>query len=206
MWSLSLITAPAAEPLDVETDVRPHLRLTADEAAAQMSLLLGAIEGARQECETFTQRQLITTTWELWLESWMEPGIYDCESGGLRLPLPPLQSLTDIKYIDLSGAEQTLSSSLYTLSKPAGPQAGRAIVFPAYGAVWPSVLCRPAAIKVKFVAGYGASAAAVPARLKQGMLLCVGEAYERREFVTPGHILPSNPVSAERCFWPFRAF
>jgi uncharacterized phiE125 gp8 family phage protein len=203
VWSLSLITAPSAEPLAVDDgQVKAHLRLDSD-LAPQDALLSAAITAARQNCETFTGRQLITATWELWMESWYEEGI--CREGVLYLPRPPVASITSITYLDSSGVAQTWPADQYTAVFPAGPQASRAQIFPAYGVVWPTALCQPAAIKIRFVAGYGTVGADVPAALRQGMLLELGEMYDRRELSTAGLSSP-NVITAERLWWPFRSF
>lgn len=203
MWSLSLITAPAAEPLERATEVHQHLRLDSD-LSAQEPLLDALISATRRNCETFTSRQLITATWELWMDSWCEPGIY--RDDALFLPLPPLQSVTSVKYLDTGGVLQTWPADQYIVDAPAGPAAQRARIVPAYGVSWPTLREQPQAVKVRFVAGYGAEAGDVPAGLRAGMLLEVAEMYERRELVTLGTISSPNFLSAERLWWPFRAF
>ena len=204
MWSLSLITPPAAEPLSVDDgQVKAHLRLDPD-LAPQDALLSAAITTARQNCETFTGRQLITATWELWMESWYEEGI--CREGVLYLPSPPVTGITSITYLDSNDVAQTWAADQYVTVFPAGPQASRAQVFPAYGVVWPTALCQPASIKIRFTAGYGAAGTTVPAGLRQGMLLELGEMYDRRELATVGTTQSPNFITAERLWWPFRSF
>ena len=214
MWSLNLVTPPAAEPLDLETEVKPHLRVTGAEAADQAAGISGATVAAREACEGFTGRQLITATWELWLQEWCEPGI--TRDGAIRIPKPPLQQqagspaltagVLSVKYLDTAGAEQTLAADQYQILAPVGPTAQRGLIFPAYGVAWPSVRCQPAAIKIRYTAGYGATFASVPGSLRAGMKLQVSEANERRELATIGTIQSKNELTAERLWWPYRSF
>lgn len=200
MWSLESITAPVEQALTV-VEAKGHSRLDALPADAQADLEL-KIAAAVTACESFTERQLVTATWELWLSSWCEEGIV--RDGVIRIPRPPLQSLTSVKYLDLDGTEITMDSSAYQLAKNAGPQAQRAILFPAYATTWPTVRQQPSAIKIRFVCGYGA-AAAVPPALKQGMLLRIAEYYEHREEQSPGSI-STNLRTAEALWSEFRVF
>jgi uncharacterized phiE125 gp8 family phage protein len=204
MWTTSVITAATAEPLDLTTEVIPFLRLGGDEASAQATILAGMVSGARQACENFTGRKLITQTLELWAEHWYEEGLSRC--GRLRLPWAPVSSITSVTYLDTNGAAQTWSSVTgWEAVLPAGDFAPRAELYPRYGTVLPSIRCRPDSIKVRYVAGYGATFATVPARLRQGMLLLIGEAYKNREVSGEG-IVGDTPISAERAWWPFRSW
>jgi len=204
VWLTGLNPEPAAQPLDLETEVVPALRLSSDEMTAQAAFLTAAIAGARTACETFTGRLLIKRTVELWAERWDDEGaVYRC--GRLRLLYAPTTLVNSVKYLDSDGTLKTWDSSTgWDKMLPTGDVAGRAEVFPRVGQCFPASLCQPASIKVNYDTGYGTSYAAIPARLKQGMLLFVGEAYARRELVTPGTILPANPISAERCWKPFK--
>jgi uncharacterized phiE125 gp8 family phage protein len=207
VWSLALITAPAAAPLDRVIEVYPHCRLEPEAISEdQNDLLDAAIDAARAQCEAFTNRQLINATWELVLDSWFEGGIF--REGALWLPRPPHQSITSIKYLDESGVEQTWSTDDWDHDIPAAPGSPtqqRSRVWPAYGKTWPQTRCQPASVKVRFVSGYGGSHAAVPPALKKGMLLVVGELHESRELQITGTIVAQNTLSAERLWWPFRA-
>ena len=203
MWTLSLVTPPALDPLDI-IEAEEHCRLDPD-LAPQDVLLQGAMKAAALNCETFTRRQLITATWELWMDSWHEEGVY--RDGALLVPRPPLASVTNVRYIDTAGVEQVWPAGAtgYLTQIPAGPQAPRGRIYPAYGVPWPTIRCQPGAVKVLFLAGYGLEPALVPAGLRNGMLLEVAEMYERRELLTIGTISTPNMITAERLWWPYRA-
>lgn len=205
MWSLSLITPPAAEPLDLQTDVKQQLRLDQAELYAQISIVQGAIAAARQNCETFTGRQLITASWELWLDSWLEDGIY-CE-GALQIPKGPITPASVvIKYFDTAGVSQTWPAAKYVVIAEAGPTGRRPRIVPAVNESWPSVQARSAAIQIAFTAGYGAAASSIPAGLRNGMLLQVAELYERRELLTVGTIVSPNILTAHAMWSAYRLF
>lgn len=209
MWSLQLITAPVKEPLDISLDVRSHSRL-GEAPDSEDRLLGGMVSAARHACETFTGRQLIDATLELWLDSWLEPGIASSMGDVLFMPRPPLRSIVSIKYLDTAGALQTWASTEYSKEVQAigvvAPTCQRGRVYPNYGVIWPDLRCQPGAVKIQFTAGYGADGTKVPEPLKQGMLLMVGEMYERRELSVVGSTVTPAMVTAEALWWPYRAY
>jgi uncharacterized phiE125 gp8 family phage protein len=151
------------------------------------------ISAARSEAETRISRQLITATWELYLDSFNRETCqvvgYDLErrlinnlftlDGIIQMPLPPLQSITSIKYLDTTGVEQTLSASAYRVDAVSTP--GR--VTPAYGYSWPSTYPVTNAVVIRFVAGYGDTAASIPIKIIQWIKAMIGSMWENRETV-----------------------
>ncbi len=61
-------------------------------------------------------------------------------------------------------------------------------IFPPSGTEWPSVVRAPNVVKIYFTAGYGESAAVVPARALVAILQITGGYYENRETVTPADL------------------
>lgn len=166
--SLKLITAPVAEPITL-TEAKAHLRITgADDDTYITSLIVAARQGA----EHITGRTLMAQTWELALD-WFEDAI--------RLPRPPLTSITSVKYLDDAGALQTMSASAYLLDDHSEP----ARLLPAYDTSWPATRTQANAVLIRYVAGY-ASAATVPQEIKNWMLLRIGMLYGSRESVVIG--------------------
>jgi uncharacterized phiE125 gp8 family phage protein len=157
------------------------------------------IAAARRLCETFTHRAFITQTWDLKLDEWPCDRI-------IWLPKAPLISVTSITYTDTSGAVQTLSASLYTVIASAGPEADRGRIVPAYQAVWPQTRSIYSGISVRFVAGYGAAASAVPDGIKAAMKLLIGHWYLHRESVNVGNISTVLPMTVESLLWPYKSF
>ena len=66
---------------------------------------------ATQEVESYTQRQLGTATFELYLES-LEESIF--------LPKNPIQEVLEIEYLDLDNVYQTLDADTYYLYESMG--------------------------------------------------------------------------------------
>jgi len=183
-------TTGPAEPLTLE-DARAHIRAYSD-VTAEDSLIESLITAARAYAENFTNRVLLTQTWDLVLDAF--------PAGILELPQAPLQSIDSVLYIDSDGAEQTLAASAYKVDAVTDP--GR--VAPAYGALWPMTRAEPNAVTIRFVAGYGDAAAAVPMPIKQAMLLMVGHLYQNREAVQAEGDFYRLPLGVEALLSPYR--
>lgn len=175
MLKLKIVTAPAVEPVTL-TEVKAQLRL---DGTTEDTFLTSLIARARKYIEeTELNRALITQTWDYYLQSW--PG-----KNYIEIPLPPLQSITSIKYTDYLGVETEFTSSNYILDTAAEP--GR--VYLKWDKSWPSVSLQVVnGIVVRFVAGYGSSESAVPEPIKQGLLLYIGSLYENRENNMVGNV------------------
>lgn len=167
MLTLTQSSAPDTEPLTL-TDAKRQLRV---EHALDDEYIQGAIAAARSHIETVTHRQLITATWVLRLDEFPDG------EGIIKLPRPPLQSITSVQYVDTAGDSQTLDSSLYTADVYSEP--GR--LMPAYGQTWPSTRAVPNAVTVTYVAGYGDAWSNIPAQLRAALALIVADLYEHRE-------------------------
>lgn len=133
------------------------------------------IASARQYAEAILQRYLVTQTVDKYLDCFP-----DCNS---EIVLPPLQSVSAITYIDDAGAEQTLSADLYLVDAVSSP----ARITPAYGQTWPTIRYQTNAVKIRFIAGYGA-ASAVPQCVKNWILLRVKQIYDQQGMVNAGSI------------------
>lgn len=187
--SLSISSAPAAEPLSTE-EAKLHLRITHDEEDDYIDTL---ITSSRQWAENVTNRALITQSWRLKLSCFPNKVIL--------LPKAPLASVSSITYIDTAGTTQTLSSSVYLVDAAQEPGTVRL----AYGQSWPAIRSQHNAITVTFSCGYGAAGSSVPASIRQAMLAVLATSYEFREDVTSGTI-SKVPEAAERLIWPYRTW
>ena len=169
------ITPPAAEPISL-TDARAQCRIAADDTAEDA--LLGVyIQAAREAAEQELCRSLIDTTWEDQHDGWPEGS-----AGPIELGHALAASITSVTYTTPAGASVVLDSSAYVLRL----SDQRAWLMPATGTAWPDVLQGPAAqptVRVRYVSGYGSTAAAVPAGIRQWLLLTVGTLYAQRESV-----------------------
>ncbi|MBS1198154.1 MAG: hypothetical protein H6R18_1939 [Proteobacteria bacterium] len=137
---------------------------------------------ARQRCENEIGCCLITQTLDLTLES------FPC--GVLEVPRGPLQQVVAITYTDPDGVVQTLAADQYQVDATHE----RGIIAPAYGTSWPCTRLQPGAVKVRYIAGFGNTAAAVPLPLRQWMQLQIGDWYENRAIV--GNIVTEMPYVA----------
>lgn len=133
--------------------------------------LSAKITTARRICEAWQGRAYIDRTYELTLDAWPE-----CDY--LALPMPPLDSITSIVYVDSAGTSTTWSATEYQVD--AAGFVGR--IAPAYGYSWPSFTPRTFnAITITYKAGYGPLASDVPSEIKSAILLVLGDLYESRE-------------------------
>lgn len=163
-------TQPLSEPIEL-IDVQGQIR--ADDLSAEASTIAIFIQAVRERAEQITRRALVTQSWELTL---------DCfPYGPVALPLPPLQTVDSIKYINTDGVEQTLNPALYRVLLGGEP----GLVQPVYGTSWPTTLNDLETVKIKFTCGYGPIAPAetlnIPKAIIQWMTLQVANLYENRE-------------------------
>jgi len=137
--SLNQTSPPSYEPITLE-EAKRHLRVTHNDDDTLIGALIAA---ARDKAQTIQDRQLVTATWVLKMDAF--------PSGDeIRVPLPPLQSVTSITYTDTDGVSQTMSSGDYDVDTASEP--GRIAL--SYGASWPSTRTEIDAVTVTYVAGY----------------------------------------------------
>lgn len=162
-----VITEPAEEPI---TLAEAKAQINAPNALDD-DYLSSAIVAARQWVEHHIERSLVTQTLQLSLDAFPSE---------IELLRGPAQSITSIVYIDSNGAEQTLASDQYGLDSSGPLYNRRDWVLRAIGAEWPDTYATELAVKVNYVAGFGA-ASEVPQLIKQAIKLLVSDFYEHRE-------------------------
>ena len=191
--ALKLITAPAAEPVST-SEAKSHLRV---DTTADDTYIGTLITVARQNVESHLRRALISQTWEVVLD--------DFPAGVIRLPKPPLASVTSIKYTDDEGNESTYSSANYVVDTDTEP--GRVVL--KSGQTWPAVtLAAVNGVRVRYVAGYGAAGSNVPQAIRQAILLVIGSLYENREdvLVAQGVSIGVLPFGVVALLAPYRIY
>lgn len=163
MYGLSLITGPTTLPVTLG-EAKAWLRGLPKNEDALATMLVGA---ATELCEDHVGRQFVTATWRATFTRfpWW----------GWRIPKPPLQAVTSIKYYDGENSLQTLDPETYLVDTSRDP----GVVSLATGYYWPMTYLRPDAVQVTFTAGYG-GATEVPAGIKTAILRCVAWWSERR--------------------------
>lgn len=162
---LVLKTAPVAEPVTL-AEARDHLRLT--DTNLDTNVVTPLIVAARVKSEKITARQFVTATWTYTLDKFPSNS-HDRVANVIDLPLPPLASVSSLKYWDVDGNEQTLVKDTDYVVKT-GSIIGR--VSPDVDQSWPATQRRLEAVTIEFVAGYGA-ASAVPEPIKAAIKLYV---------------------------------
>ncbi len=166
---LVVVTEPTLEPVTI-AEAKTQCRIDIDDDDLAIG---GFITAARQQCELVSRRAFVATTFDLYLDAWPVDGM-------IQLPRPPLSSVTGVYYTDESGVEATFAASNYVVDAAGEP--GRVAL--KSGASWPAATLQIVnGVRVRFVAGYGATATAVPRRYRQAVLLLVGHWYENREAV-----------------------
>ena len=178
--SLTLITAPAIEPLTL-ADAKAHARVSVTDDDA---LITAFIQAARERCENMLGRALITQTWEKVLDQFPT---------AIQLSWPPIQSIVSVKYIDANGAQQTLAPANYVLDNAAEP----GWLVPAINATWPDTQDVINAVRVQYKTGYGDTAASIPESIKAWLKVTISTLYENREHLIVGQspaVLPGRHI------------
>lgn len=170
--SVEVLTPPAEEPVSL-AEAKEHLRV---DISAEDALIQRLITDAREWAERYTRRRLVTQTLRMTLDDF--PRLQSEYDYAVKLPGGRVQSITQVRYLSTSGTLTTLDSSLYVLLGRDQDRTAR--LLPIYDTTWPATRDFPEAVQVDYVAGYGA-ASAVPAAIRQTMLLHVGWHFEHRE-------------------------
>lgn len=183
-----VVIAAAAEPVTL-ADAKVHLR--AADGTDEDALIGGLISAAREIAEHYTGRALAPQTLEMALPGFpfhrglaspsitWRAGAPRVGSGVIELDMPPVASVTSIKYTDPLGVEQTLDQSKYRLSA-FGAQRN---VVPTFGNEWPCTACDPEAVRIQYVTGY----TSCPQAARSAMLLIIGHLYENRQDAVIDH-------------------
>jgi len=167
--SLNRATDPAVEPVSV-SEAKAHLRVDTADDDTYIGTLITA---ARQWAETYLDRSLVYTQWEMKLD------MFPWE---IEMPRPPMAqggttTAVSITYtLNESLGTATLSTSEYRVDRASTPGVARTN----YGGSWPSHLADQNSVTVTWWGGYGASGSDVPAAIRHAILMHVGHLYERR--------------------------
>lgn len=181
--AIRMITPPAAEPVTL-VETKLHLRVNHD---ADDTLITALIKSSRGYCEQWTARAFVTQTWELVIDKF--------PTNELMIPLPPLQTVTSVKYDDGAGVEVQLATDQYEVDNVSQP----GWIVPATSG-WPTVFEGINSVRVRYVAGYAPGtdspidlAANVEPSIKAAILLHVGQLYENREDLVVGAVVNKLP-------------
>ena len=169
--TIEVVTEPTWEPVTLdEAKLFARVDINDDDA-----LITALIVAARHEAEVECHRTISQKTMAIKLPRF-------CTI--FNLALPPIISVSSIKYYDTSNDLQTVSTDDYQsyVHKDGG------VIMLKEGASWPSsVYDRPDAVIVTYVAGY-ASASVVPENIKTYIKIMVSTMYDVRESEVVGTI------------------
>lgn len=167
---IQLITSPTLEPVSVD-ELKLHLRIETDQIAED-EYLEDLIKTARMDVENDSRRQIITATWDYYLQEWPD-------GDRIKIPFGNLQSITHIKYKESDWAS-VADDKTFTdyLTETNGDQCGFAVLN--YGETWPSPTLYPSnPICIRFVCGW-TTAALVPSTVKSAIKIRCAKLYENR--------------------------
>lgn len=164
IWSVT--TAPVIEPIDAD-DVKDWGKIETD---AEDTLIESLITAVRQVAEPWLGRSLIEQTIMSTLNFWPDNPV--------RLPRPPLISVSSISTIDEEGNSTTYSTDNYFVRTDIVP--GEVVV--KNGSAPPINTDRYyGGFQVVHVSGYGDEASDVPMSIRHGLIEWVLHALENRQ-------------------------
>lgn len=167
-WSLKIQAAPIEEPVHL-AEAKDQCRV---EHTVDDSVIGAAIIAARQMAEVELGRALVTRTYDLLLDAFPACG------APIILPMPPVASVTHIKYYDVADMQQTWATSDWEADLSGLVPRIR----PKLDKSFPATRDRLAAVEIRYIAGFGAPKD-VPMAIKQWMLLAIGSMYAQRESI-----------------------
>ena len=151
------------------------------------------LAAARQWVENRLQRQLITATWKMHLESFTPEILIPAKL--------PVTSIDSIEYYDVDNEQQTVDAELYEADFSSDSRQPR--IRPAYGETWPTSYARYDAVTVTFKAGYGDAREDVPLGIRHAILILAADWWNNREDVVIGTITSRIETGVEMCLQPF---
>lgn len=190
--NLTLVTAPAAEPITT-AEAKTHLRVDSTDDDTYIDTL---VKLARRWIEHTHGVMCVNTTYDGSLDA------FPSGDSAIVLPRYPLSSVTSITYYDDDLSTSTVfSSASYQVDSATRPP--RIVL--KNGVNWPTDTLRlSSGVVVRFVAGYGAAASAVPEDIKHAVKLLVGQMYTHREPEVTGTIVSPVRFAVDALLAPYR--
>lgn len=188
--ALTIVTAAATDPVTL-AELKEHMRIDASNSDDD-SLLTALITVATQYAQSVTRRQLVTATYDLFLDRFFAQ---------ITIPLPPTQSITTVKYTDDQGVQQTLATTVFQLDIESEPARLRE----AFNENWPTTRMEMNAVEIRFICGYGA-ASAVPEYFKTAIKQLSAHWYENSEGTIVGLNIKEIPLGVDALLWQDRIF
>jgi uncharacterized phiE125 gp8 family phage protein len=191
--SLVLVEPPDVEPLTT-AEVRARLNIGTELTDTVVDALVSASRQMIDGPDGWLGRALNTQTWNLVLDRFPTSNYYYQEKGfypqevwyphpqelwgmypytskkrhGIAIPLPPLQEVVSVTYLDVDGNPQTFDPATYIVNADAPSDLSLVT-----GASWPSTALTPGSVIVQFIAGYGDDGTDVPETIRTAIALQV---------------------------------
>lgn len=186
---LRRVVAPAADVVTL-AEAKQHCRIDDSDSDAILAVYIASaiafVDGLGM-----LGRAMVRQTWE---QTQAQP------SGKVNLEIGPAIDLTEIRYYDADDVEQTATLTDFRMITVGD----RSYVEPKPGNAWPGASDRPDAVTVQFRAGYGETAAAVPAPLRVAVMMLVYHQFEMREPLIVGASVGELPLGIRELIGLYR--
>jgi uncharacterized phiE125 gp8 family phage protein len=187
---LILTAGPAVEPVTL-AEAKAHLRV---DSPYEDSLIASLILAARLHVECALNLALITQSWSLYLDCWPK-------TGQVPIPLGPVSAVSAVRVYNGADQAAIVAPNLYCADMVSRP----ARLACRTGCAWPIPGREVNGIEIAFEAGFGATGVAVPAPLKQAILLLAAHWYEVREPVLLDAGKLEAPLTVAALLAPYRS-
>lgn len=186
--ALVLTSGPAVEPVPV-SEAKAHLRI---DGSAEDVLISSLVLTARLHVEAALGLALINQTWMLVLDQWPASGIVD-------IPIAPLTAVTAVRVKNAAGVATLIPATGYLVDIASKPPR---LVWNTAAPPAPGRIAN--GIEIDLSAGFGATAASVPAPLKHAVLMLTAHWYEHRDPIEIGSSAARIPDAVSDLIQPFR--
>jgi uncharacterized phiE125 gp8 family phage protein len=166
-----IVTPPTTPLIVTDADLENHARAKGQ----PISQLQPYLYAAQNWLETISNRKFLSQTWRVYLDRFPD-------GDRIYVPFGQLTSVAHVKFTDSANVQYTFDSSKYHVATTREP--GEIVL--AYSQDWPSDTLKTVdAVEVQFTCGW-ANPAAVPAAIKQSVLMLAAHFYANRENVFVG--------------------
>ena len=186
--ALIMTSGPASEPVTV-AEAKAHMRI---DGTVEDVLIASLIVTSRLHVESALDLALINQSWTLILDRWPA-------GAEVEIPLAPLQSVNAVKVKNPAGVASVVSPTSYLVDLASKPPR---LVW--NNAARPDPGVPAGGIEIEFAAGFGASAATVPAPLKHAVLMLTSHWFEHRDANEIGSSAARIPDAVSDLIQPFR--
>jgi len=154
---------PAVEPVSL-SEMRAHLGISNANDTVRDSVISARITAVRQIIEIDINRPIVSQSIVCNLHDFP----WACYRRSKIDLLKKLQSVVEIRYLDVDGVQQVLAPSEYKVITE------EHCVLPVYGKTWPLARDEPASVQIEYIAGYGNANLDVPQFIKEAIMFAVG--------------------------------